>query len=246
MDFDADIYCFQEVRASEQTAKELIEGKTAQISLFDSLDNGSKISKKYNAVYNCGKVAGYAGTMILSKIKPSSIIYGIEEYFEDNEGRTVTIIFDNYAVVNTYIPNGNLRLDFKMQYIKGLNKYLNTLKEKYSVIFVGDFNICHNEIDLTNPKECSTKSVFLPIERKALNDILSLGFIDSFRYLNPSKVEYSWRSYRSRQYDSGPSGWKYRIDYICASNDLKNNLQDCKIFELPYSDHLPVVLDTLK
>ena len=237
--FDANIYCFQEVRANESVVKDILQSN-GQMSLFDLQEND--LLKRYHAIYNCGEVAGYAGTLILSKIKPDQIFYDMGEFWKDKEGRTTTIIIEDLAIVNAYIPNGNSRLDFKMQYLEALNKFLKELKRMYKVICVGDFNIAHNEIDLTNPKECKNKSVFLPIERKAFDDLISIGMVDSFRYLNPEKVEYSWRSYRSR-YDDSYNSWKYRIDYVLASDNLKQSLKSCEILDLPYSDHLPVVAE---
>ncbi|MBO5394650.1 MAG: exodeoxyribonuclease III [Clostridia bacterium] len=238
-DYNADIYCIQEVRCNEPLTKELIFGEKEQISLFETNQNNLS---SYYATYNCGLKAGYAGTLILSKVQPDKIILDMDEFWNDDEGRTTTIICGKNAIVDAYIPNGNSRLEVKMQYLSALTKYLKKLKENYNVICVGDFNIAHNEIDLTNPKECKNKSVFLPIERTAFGEILSLGFTDCYRFINPTKVEYTWRSYRSR-YDESYSGWKYRIDYILASNSLNSKLAECNILELPYSDHLPVVLN---
>ena len=239
-DFDADIYCFQEVRCNENLTKEILLNSKKQMSLFGENNNIDLTS--YHAIYNCGEKAGYAGTLTLSKIKPNKVFYDMGEIWKDNEGRTTTIIINDVAIVNAYIPNGNSRLDFKMQYLDALNKFILKLQNEYKVICVGDFNIAHNEIDLTNPKECRNKSVFLPIEREAFGNLLSLNLIDSFRYLNPTKVEYSWRSYRSR-IDPNHNGWKYRIDYILTDNRLKNNLTSCDILDLEYSDHLAVVCE---
>ena len=129
-----------------------------------------------------------------------------------------------------------------MQYLSALNKYIELLQNKYKIICVGDFNIANDEIDLTNPKECKNKSVFLPIERESFKSILSLGLIDSFRYLHPETIKYSWRSYRSR-YDDGYNSWKYRIDYILISKELSEDLRYCDILDLDYSDHLAVVCE---
>ena len=187
----------------------------------------------------------YAGTMILSKHSPSLIKYDMDEFWTDNEGRTTTIIFEaqKLAIVNAYIPNGNSRLEFKMKYLDALTKYLAELKSQYLVICLGDFNIAHNEIDLTNPKECRNKSVFLPIEREAFGKLLNLGFVDCFRDLYPEEIAYSWRSYRSRM-DNIPSSnknfWKYRIDYIIYTKGKLKAL-DCMMPDLVYSDHLPVI-----
>lgn len=239
-DFDADVYCFQEVRAKQEIASEILYPTANQISLFGDAPNNPL--QNYIPIYNCGEIAGYAGTLILTKHKPDKVMFNMGEFWQDNEGRTTTIIIGDLAIVNAYIPNGNSRLEFKMQYLNALNKYLKSLSEAYSVVCVGDYNIAHNEIDLTNPRECKTKSVFLPIERQAFNDLLNLGFVDCFRYFNPQLVKYSWRSYRSRTDDSYNS-WKYRIDYILLSNNEKQNILNCDILDLVYSDHLPVVLD---
>lgn len=240
-EYNADIYCFQEVRASEDVVKELMFKENQQLDLFSMEISNNKL-KDYYPIFNCGKVAGYAGTMILSKIKPDKVFYDMGEFWQDNEGRTTTIIIGSLAIVNSYIPNGNSRLEFKMQFLDALNNYIAYLCKNYSVICVGDFNVAHNEIDLTNPKECKNKSVFLPIEREAFSSLLQVGLVDSFRFKNPTEVKYSWRSYRSR-YDDSYNSWKYRIDYILTSEDLKNKILSSDILDLPYSDHLPCVAE---
>jgi len=240
-EFDADIYCFQEVRASEDVAKQTIYKQGKQLSFFEQSDSRLK---DYNLILNCGNKAGYAGTMILSKQKPDKVLFDMQEFWKDDEGRTTTIIINDLVIVDAYIPNGNSRLEFKMQYLSALTKYIQKLQESYKVVCVGDYNIAHNEIDLTNPKECKTKSVFLPEERQAFQKILDCGFVDSFRFLNPTQVCYSWRSYRSRM-DSSYNSWQYRIDYALCSNNLKQNLSSCSILDLDYSDHLPVVLEMI-
>ena len=241
-DFNADIYCFQEVRCNEELTQKLIYENDEQLNLFHNTTN---TLNDYISIYNCGEIAGYAGTMILTKIKPNKVFYDMNEFWTDNEGRTTTLIFDDIAVINTYIPNGNSRLDFKMKYIDALQKYINELQKSYNIICVGDFNIAHNEIDLTNPKECKNKSVFLPIEREAFSNLLNIGFIDAFRFLNPNKIKYSWRSYRSR-IDPNHKGWKYRIDYVLTSKSLQEKLTTCDILDLEYSDHLAVVCEIKK
>lgn len=237
--FDADVYCFQEVRSNEAIARAFITPQE-QLNFFDTPRSNS-LSRFY-AIYNCGDIAGYAGTMTLTKRKPDLVLFDMGPFWVDNEGRTTTIILGDLAIVNAYIPNGNSRLEFKMQYLDALQKFLAKLKESYKVICVGDFNIAHKEIDLTNPKECQNKSVFMPMERKAFSDLLSIGMIDTFRYCNPNKVEYSWRSYRSR-WDTSYKAWRYRIDYILASDTLKNAVLSCAIPDLEYSDHLPVITE---
>lgn len=244
-----DIYCFQEIRANETITRSIFSDDE-QISIFEKngTDN-SNIIDKYYKYYNCGNIPGYAGTMILSKIKPNRVEYGMKDFFEDEEGRVTTIYFQDLAIVNAYVPNGNSRLEFKMKFLDALTKYLEKLKEDYSTLCVGDFNIANDEIDLTNPKECKNKSVFLPIEREAFKKILSLGYIDTFRYLYPDKREYSWRSYRSRQEQlpsSHYNAWKYRIDYAIIHNRNDYKIVKCEMPDLKYSDHLPVILELNK
>ena len=238
---DFDVVCIQEVRCAEALARELLLGEAVQKSLFDG-DSQKPVLKGYHATFNCGTVPGYAGTLTLSKTKPTQVIFNMDEFWSDAEGRTTTTIFGNLAIVNAYIPNGNSgRLDFKMQYLAALNKFIKKLEKTYSVVCVGYFNIAHNEIDLTNPRECQTKSVFLPIERKAFNKLLEVPLVDTFRHLNPNLVKYSWRSYRS-VYDHSYNAWKYRIDYILTSPDLTERLEFADVLEEPYSDHLPCLL----
>lgn len=240
-DFDADVYCFQEVRCSEKMTMEILGQKNQQLDMFSG-EQEVGLCDKFCIVTNCGKIAGYAGTMTLCKRKPDKVFYDMGEIWADDEGRTTTIVFGKLAIVNAYIPNGGSRLEFKMKYLEALSRFLEVLKKQYYVVCVGDFNIAHNEIDLTNPKECKSKSVFLPIERKAFGDLLDLGLVDCFRFVNPEKVEYSWRSYRSR-WDNSYQSWKYRIDYVLASQEIKGCVKACEILDLPYSDHLPCVAE---
>lgn len=240
MSSDVDIFCLQEIRANEKITREIF-ADDEQVSLFNESGKGYPFYK----FYNCGQIPGYAGTMILSKIKPDNVTYGIGDLPIDNEGRVMTAFYGNLAIVNAYIPNGNSRLDFKMRFLEKLTNYLNQLKANYSVVCVGDFNIANDEIDLTNPKECKNKSVFLPIERTAFKKILSLGYVDTFRTLYPEKREYTWRSYRSRQEnlpENHYNAWKYRIDYALLYNKDNYKIKECDILDLPYSDHLPVIL----
>lgn len=237
---DADVFCLQEIRANEKITREIF-ADNKQVSLFN--EAGQRYP--YYKFYNCGQIPGYAGTMILSKIKPDNVTYGIGDTLIDNEGRVMIACYGNLAVVNAYIPNGNSRLDFKMKFLEKLTNYLNQLKSQYSVVCVGDFNIANDEIDLTHPNECKNKSVFLPIERDAFKKIIALGYVDTFRTLYPEKREYTWRSYRSRK-ESLPenhyNSWKYRIDYALLHNKHNYEIVECSVLDLPYSDHLPVEL----
>jgi len=239
-EYNADVVCIQEVRAKEEVAKEVLYPSQQQLSLL--LPTEECKLDQYYPIYNCGKVAGYAGTLIFSKVKPDKVFYDMGDFWQDEEGRTTTIVLGDLAIINAYIPNGNSRLDFKMQYLDALTKYIAFLRKEYKVVCVGDFNIAHNEIDLTNPKECKNKSVFLPIEREAFTRLLNIGMIDSYRFLYPSEIKYSWRSYKSR-IDTNYNSWKYRIDYCLVSADLKECLYDADILDLPYSDHLAVFVE---
>lgn len=227
-DFEADIYCIQEIRCNENLAKEIIN------------QNDENLLNNYISIFNCGKIPGYAGTLILTKQKPDKVLYDMGDIWTDDEGRTTTIFLGNLAIINAYIPNGNNRLEFKMKYLSALNKFIVSLKKSYDVVCVGDFNIAHNEIDISNPKACKNKSVFLPVERQSFDDLLSIGMNDCFRILNPNTIKYSWRSYRSRQ-DENYNSWKYRIDYILVGDSLIERIHCCDILDLTYSDHSPVL-----
>lgn len=220
--FDADIYCLQEIRADEGMAKEI-------------LDNIG-----YNVIYNPAKKKGYSGSAILSKIKPDKYIFGLND--DDAEGRTITAIFGDIAIINCYVPNGGVRLEFKLYFFEKLTSYLVKLNKKYKVIFCSDTNIAFDDNDVSHPKLFSKRTGFLPIERELLSDMFNSGFVDTYRYIYPEGKAYSWRSYRSRTI-GGDFGWKYRFDYIIIDKDNANFIKDVQILDLDYSDHLPVVAE---
>lgn len=220
--FDADIYCFQEVRAGREICTEILK------------DCG------YEVICNCGERAGYSGTITLTKIKPDKIECGINQ--SDIEGRTITLYFGNTVIINSYVPNGTKRLDYKLSYFEQLTKYVTELKKQYSVILCSDTNIAHTQLDVSHPKVCGRQSGYLPIEREKMTELLSRGFADAFRELNPNKQAYSWRSYRSRKI-GGNFGWKFRYDYIIVDKNTMSKVKSAEILELEYSDHLPIVLE---
>lgn len=234
---DADIVCIQEVRAQEMIARKLLNDGTEQASFFDT----DLFLEKYNIIYNCGQVAGYAGTLILSKIKPNKVILGLNGE-QDEEGRCITAYYNGFAVVNCYVPNGGTRLDFKMNYFEKLSNHLNELKKEGHVIFCSDANIAHTFLDVSHPKECSSRTGFLPSEQKAFSTLLNYGFCDVARLVYGEEKLYTWFSYKSRQSEED-SGWKYRFDYILLDDKLKNNIISCKVPKLNYSDHIPVVAE---
>lgn len=247
---DADILCFQEVRASSEQTQNLL-GVSSCISPEGGADNqinlfgNNLFLNKYNVILNCGQVAGYAGTMIFCKQAPDRVEYGLGD--ADPEGRCITAYFGNLAVVNCYVPNGGSRLDFKMEYFEKLTQYLNALKQKYSVVFLSDANIAHTELDLSNPKECASRTGFLPIERAAMTKLLNCGFCDVVRKFSGDNKVYTWRSYRSRNpLMDADFGWKYRFDYILCSEDLSLNFVSMQILDLVYSDHMPIVAEIKK
>lgn len=242
----ANIICIQEVRAAEQIAKTFFGTWQNQVSLFEN----ELFLGKYYVTYNCGFVSGYAGTLMLSTEKPERVVFGIPTNNEaddltqrsvvDPEGRCITAYFKNCVVVNCYVPNGGTRLDFKMDYFEKLTNYLGMLKQKNNVIFCSDANISHTELDLTHPKECASRTGFLPVEREAFSKLINLGFCDVARLVFKGKILYTWRSYKSRIV-GGDYGWKYRFDYVLVSDNLKNKIESCEILDLEYSDHMPIV-----
>lgn len=228
-EFDADIYCFQEVRAGEQVAEEVLR------QVFG-----------YHLFINSGERPGYSGTAILSKIKPIDYEFGMGEGV-DVEGRTITLFFEGFVLINCYVPNGTKRLDFKLDFTEKLGKYMESLAKKYNVILCSDINTAHTEKDLSHPKANSARSGFLPIERDAVSDLLNRGFLDVLREFNPDKQLYSWRSYGSRLRDKYPNftkmAWLFRFDYILVNRSFFKQVKNVEILDKEYSDHLPIVVE---
>ncbi|MBP5291218.1 MAG: exodeoxyribonuclease III, partial [Lachnospiraceae bacterium] len=168
-------------------------------------------------------------------------VIGIEEH--DHEGRVITLEYPDYFVVTCYTPNskdGLLRLDYRMTWEDAYLAYLKGLEEKKPVIFCGDVNVAHEEIDLKNPKTNHRNAGFTDEERGKFTALVNAGFIDTYRYFNPDKVEYSWWSYRFKAREKN-AGW--RIDYFCVSEALKDRLESASIHtEVMGSDHCPVEL----
>ena len=229
MDFleehDPDIICLQETKAhKEQVAINLEEYP------FD--------------YWNSAVKKGYSGTAIFSKKEPLNIIYdiGIEEH--DQEGRVITAEFENYYLVTVYTPNSKrelLRLEYRQQWDIDFLKFVKELEKKKPVIFCGDLNVAHKEIDLKNPKTNRRNPGFTDEERSSFDNIESAGFIDTFREFNTEGGHYSWWSYmfQARKKDIG-----WRIDYFCISEALKPQLKDAYILkDVLGSDHAPVVME---
>ena len=186
---------------------------------------------------------GYSGTLVYTKHKPINVSYGIGDTYND-EGRIITLEYDNFYLVNVYVPNSQeelKRLDYRMQFEDDFRKYLNELKSKKSVILCGDLNVAHERIDIKNPDANVRNAGFSIEERTKFTDLLNTGFIDTYRYMNPTTVKYSWWSYRFNA-RANNAGW--RIDYFVVSNDLKDKIKNTEILNEIYgSDHCPITLE---
>ena len=187
---------------------------------------------------------GYSGVAVFTKIKPLSVHYGLDENKYDDEGRVVTLEFDNFFYVACYVPNAGdelKRLDFRMGFEEDLVNYLNRLNSIKPIVYAGDLNVAHQEIDLKNPKANTHNPGFTIEERTAMTNLLSNGYIDTFRYLYPEEVKYTWWSYRF-QARLKNAGW--RIDYFVISERIKDLLESSLIHNDIYgSDHCPIELN---
>ena len=198
----------------------------------------------YYQYWNYAEKKGYSGTAIFTKQEPLCASYGIGIEEHDKEGRVITLEFDTFYMVTVYTPNSKselLRLPYRMEWETAFLQYLKKLEEDKPVIFCGDLNVAHNEIDLKNPKTNRKNAGFTDEERGKFTEIVEAGFIDTFRYFYPDMTDiYSWWSYRFRAREKN-AGW--RIDYFCTSNSLKDKLLDAKIHsDVLGSDHCPVEL----
>ena len=222
---DADVFCIQESKMQEGQLELGLEG--------------------YYQYWNYAEKKGYSGTAIFTKQEPISVQYGIGIEEHDHEGRVITLEFEDFYIVTVYTPNSQdelKRLDYRMQWENDFLAYLKKLEEKKGVIFCGDLNVAHQEIDLKNPKANRKNAGFTDEERAKFDAVLAAGFIDTFRYFYPdAEGVYSWWSYRFSARAKN-AGW--RIDYFCVSECLKDRLGDAKILtEIMGSDHCPVELD---
>lgn len=199
----------------------------------------------YHQYWNYAERKGYSGTAIFTKQEPISVAYGMGIEEHDKEGRVITLEFAEFYFITVYTPNSQnelARLPYRMQWETDFLKYLKKLEETKPVIFCGDFNVAHQEIDLKNPKTNRKNAGFTDEERGKFGELLEAGFIDTFRYFYPDMEGiYSWWSYRFNARAKN-AGW--RIDYFCVSESLKDRLKDAKILtDVPGSDHCPVQLD---
>ncbi|MEL4456688.1 exodeoxyribonuclease III [Lutimonas vermicola] len=220
-----DVICIQETKAQK-----------------DQLDLAAfeKLGYPYHYWFSAEK-KGYSGVAVLSKLEPNKVVYGTGIETMDFEGRNLRLDFDHVSVMSLYLPSGtnDARLDFKLNYMAEFQGYVDDLKKEIPKLLIcGDYNICHEEIDIHNPKQNKNTSGFLPVERKWIGNFISTGFIDTFRHLNKEPHHYSWWSYRANARNNN-KGW--RIDYCMASHPLKDHIERAFILpEAKHSDHCPV------
>ena len=199
----------------------------------------------YFQYWNYAQRKGYSGTAVFSKREPEAVFYGIGIPKHDTEGRVITLEYEGYYLVTVYTPNSQselARLSYRMEWEDDFLKYLKGLEKKKPVIFCGDLNVAHKEIDLKNPGPNRRNAGFTDEEREKFTRVVESGFIDTYRYFYPEQEGvYSWWSYRFRAREKN-AGW--RIDYFCVSESLKDKLRDAKILtQVMGSDHCPVELD---
>lgn len=223
---DADFFCLQETKMQEGQANFHPEG--------------------YYEFYNCAERKGYSGTAIFARKslgEPLSVSYGIDGGHND-EGRVITLEYADFFLVCCYVPNakdGLARIDYRCEFEDAMRSYLSSLDKVKPVIYCGDLNVAHNEIDLKNPKQNRGNAGFSDEERGKLNELLDAGFTDSYREMNPDTVKYSWWSYRMKARERN-AGW--RIDYFIISDRLKGSIKTAEILnEVFGSDHCPVLLE---
>ena len=224
-DVDADVFCIQESKLQEGQIELNLPG--------------------YHQYWNYAQKKGYSGTALFSKKEPISVSYGLGIEEHDNEGRVITAEYEDYYVVTCYTPNSKTeleRLDYRMVWDDAFRNHLLALDENKPVLFCGDLNVAHNEIDLKNPKTNRRSAGFTDEERGKMTELLGVGFIDTFRYLYPdAEGAYSWWSYLGKARDRN-AGW--RIDYWCVSDRLKEKIKEAEIHSaILGSDHCPVMLD---
>ncbi len=219
---DADLFGIQETKMQE-----------------NQVDDNMKKLGNYQ-YWNSAEKKGYSGTAVFLKNKPLNVTYG-----SDNEGRVITCEYEDFFFVNCYVPNSKReleRLDYRMEWEDQMREYLISLDKVKPVIYCGDLNVAHKEIDLKNPNTNHRSAGFTDEERDKMTNLLDAGFVDTFRYINPDLTDaYSWWSYMFRSREKNV-GW--RIDYVIVSDRIKDKIKNVKIYsEILGSDHCPVGLD---
>ena len=225
-----DVVCFQELKATPD-----------QIPVMESEVMG------YHSYWFPAQKKGYSGVGILAKQEPDNVVYGMNNAKYDDEGRFLRADFGELSVVSVYHPSGTTgeaRQDFKMEWLDFFRGYVNKLRQdRPNLVLSGDYNICHEAIDIHDPVRNATSSGFLPEERQWFTDFLSDGYIDSYRHLHKDPGHYSWWSYRANARENN-KGW--RIDYHIVTDSLKDNIVNASIFpEAKHSDHCPVYVELI-
>ena len=219
-----DVLCIQETKAQPDQIDE---------SLFTDLG--------YKCYWFSAQKKGYSGVGILTKIEPKNVVYGTGIESMDFEGRNLRLDFEDFSVMSMYLPSGtnDARLDFKLNYMDAFLEYTQELRKEHpNLIICGDYNICHEEIDIHNPKQNKNTSGFLPVERQWLSRFIESGFVDSFRYFVKEPHHYSWWSYRANARNNN-KGW--RIDYNMVTEPLRERMTRAFILpEAKHSDHCPI------
>ncbi|NDV67994.1 exodeoxyribonuclease III [Dysgonomonas sp. 25] len=223
-----DILCLQEIKATE-----------------DQIDVLTIQSLGYHYYFHPAEKKGYSGVGILTKRKPDHIDIGMKTDLYDREGRVLRVDYGDMTVVCVYIPSGTMgdvRQDFKMQFLADFTKFINELKkERPQLLICGDYNICHKPIDINHPEKHLKSSGFLPEERQWFDEFIASGMVDTFREYDQSPEKYSWWSYRSNAREKN-LGW--RIDYHIITEDARHRLKGASILsEVAFSDHCPVVVE---
>ena len=222
---DPDVLCLQETKAQKEQL---------DLSLFR--DAGYEHQYWYSA-----QKKGYSGVAVLSKKNPNNVAYGTKIESMDHEGRNLRLDFDNFSVMSLYLPSGtnDARLDFKLQYMAEFQDYVNELKKEIpNLLICGDYNICHEAIDIHNPVQNKNTSGFLPVEREWIGKFIDSGFVDTFRHFSQEPEKYTWWDYKTRA-RSRNVGW--RLDYFFVSEALLPRLKNAFIMsEIMGSDHCPV------
>lgn len=224
-EFDADIFCVQETKMQNDQVDVTFDG--------------------YFSYWHSAIKKGYSGTAVFSKIEPMNVFYDMDDAAHVGEGRTITMEFDGFFLVNVYTPNSQrelARLSYRMQWEEAFRAYVRKLDLQKPVILCGDLNVAHKEIDLKNPKTNHLNAGFSDEERKKMTELLDAGFVDSFRHLYPDQTDaYTWWSYMFHAREKN-AGW--RIDYFLVSDRIKNKIVDCIIYmQTMGSDHCPVLID---
>lgn len=223
-----DVLCLQEIKANP-----------------DQFDETVFHEAGYPYCYWCpAQKKGYSGVAIISKTKPNHVEYGTGIDYMDFEGRTIRADFDGFSVMSLYLPSGTniARLDHKLQFMADFQIYIDQLKQQFpNLVICGDYNICHEAIDIHDPIRLKNTSGFLPVEREWIHGLMNSGFIDSFRHLNKELQAYSWWSYRANA-RANNKGW--RLDYHLVSNPLQEKIARAVILsEAKHSDHCPVLVE---